>query len=304
MITLHQLRCFLAASEYGSFASAAAQLGYAPATLSEHINLLERAVQTRLFERRGRGVVPTPAGDALRPHAERAVAAVAEAERAAKSAGALESGTVRVGMYAHSVIDDDLIAKILQEYPGLHIEIVGRSSTEAIDALRHGLIDVAFATLPIANEDDFDIRPIAQIEHVFTSKDPAVPDREVTAHDLASASLVLANARERATDSFRVRLAERVQRLGLTLTIRAEVESGETAIKLVDRGVGSTVVPLPLLRKVAPHLSWVPLQPKFHDTVVAVHWRGAEPSAGSRLATSLAEKCIRRYASPGGNLVR
>ena len=99
MLSLHQLRCFLAAYESGSLTAAAEELGYAQPSVSEQIRSLERTLKTTLFRRVGRGVVPTTVADALRPHAEATLAAAEEARRAVASVTALETGTIRFGMF-------------------------------------------------------------------------------------------------------------------------------------------------------------------------------------------------------------
>ena len=95
MLSLHQLRCFLATYEHGSLTGAAEELGYAQPSVSEQVRLLERSVGSSLFRRVGRGVVPTTVAETLRPHAERTLAAAEEAMRVAQSATALETGTIR-----------------------------------------------------------------------------------------------------------------------------------------------------------------------------------------------------------------
>src|SRR5918998_6139684 len=99
MLTLHQLRCFLATLEHGSFTAAAASLGYAQPSLSEQVRLLERQLDTVLFRRVGRGLVPTEAAAALQPHAAATLAAAGEAERAVARVREVLTGTVRFGIF-------------------------------------------------------------------------------------------------------------------------------------------------------------------------------------------------------------
>ena len=61
MLSLHQLRCFLATYEHGSLTGAAEELGYAQPSVSEQVRLLERSVGSSLFRRVGRGVGSSPA---------------------------------------------------------------------------------------------------------------------------------------------------------------------------------------------------------------------------------------------------
>ena len=102
MLSLHQLRCFLATYELGSLTAAADHLGYSQPSVSEQIRNLERSVGGTLFTRVGRGVVPTASAEAMRPHAERTVVAADETARAAMSVSALETGTIRFGMFGTS----------------------------------------------------------------------------------------------------------------------------------------------------------------------------------------------------------
>ena len=58
MLSLHQLRCFLATYELGSLTAAADHLGYSQPSVSEQIRNLERSVGGPLFTRVGRGWCP------------------------------------------------------------------------------------------------------------------------------------------------------------------------------------------------------------------------------------------------------
>src|SRR5215210_6595050 len=102
MLSLHQLRCFVTAYEYGSFTAASQELGYSQPSLSEQIKLLERTLGVQLFRRVGRGVVATGAAEALRPHAEAMLAGEDEARRAVAAVNSLESGTIRFGIFGSS----------------------------------------------------------------------------------------------------------------------------------------------------------------------------------------------------------
>lgn len=298
MLSLHQLRCFLAAYESGSLTAAAAQLGYAQPTLSEQVRLLERTIDAPLFLRQSRGITPTPAADVLRPYAERALAAVDDAEHAIGAVTRLESGTVRFGVFgaAHLFIESDLICDVLEQHPGLRLEVIGRSSAEALDALRRGHIEAAIVALPVP-DNDLAVQPLGRFEHVYISNDASHVTRPITAHSLAEASLVLPLSHSKSRDAFRLALTGRAQDLGISLNIRVEVEDVRTAIDLVARGIGDSVVPRVLLNLpmpgIRPDLSWVSLDPPLHDTVAVVHRRDAQLSAGSRLMIELATKRIR-----------
>ena len=298
MLSPHQLRCFLATYEAGSFTAAAARLGFTQPTLSEQVRQLEKTLRTPLFLRRGRRIIPTPAADVLRPHAERTLAASDEAERAVRDAATLESGTVRFGLFgtAPLFIEADLIADVLERHPGLRVELVGRSTWEAVDAVRRGRIEAAIVALPVP-DGDLAVTPVARIEQVYISKDPARLTVPVSARRLASADLILPLAQWRTRDPYRLALAQRAQGQGVALNVRAEVEDIETAIKLVGRGFGDSVVPKVLLNeqvaRLAPGVGWAPLKPRLFDTLALVHWPEASLSPGSRLLVDLAVRRLK-----------
>lgn len=302
MFTLHQLRCFLAAYEGGSFTAAATKLGYAQPSISEQIRALERTLKTPLFIRVGRGVVPTPAADTFRVHAERTIAAADDAERSIAEATALESGTIRFGLFGASrlFIEANLIADVLDRYPGMRIELVGRNSTEVLDAIQRGRLEAALVTLPVPDRD-LSVRPVARVEHVYISNDASHLTEPITAERLAAASLVLPQAQWRTQDAYRRALATRAQDLGLSLNVRVEVEDVETVIELVGRGYADSVIARPLLEallpRLAPNVEWVPLDPPLFDTIAIVHRREAPISPGVELMIDLATRRIQDLLS-------
>jgi DNA-binding transcriptional LysR family regulator len=305
VLSLHQLRCFRAAYEHRSFTAAAAELGYAQPSLSEQIRLLERSVGTPLFVRAGRGVVPTDAAHALRPHAERTLAAAAEALAAVASVTALETGTVRFGIFgtARLYLGAALIADVLERHPGLRVELIGQNSTEVVEELRRGRLEAAMIALPVADEG-MEVRPVAREELVYISADPARLQGPVTPRALASADLVLAETTWRTRDSQRVTLTRFVQETGRSLATRIEVEDVETCVELVARGLVDSVVPRAVLDELGPRLApgigWVSLRPRQYDTVAVVHRKDAALSAGARLVIDLAVQRMRAVTEAVG----
>ena len=305
MSSLHQLRCFMAAFEHGSFTAAAAELGIAQPSLSEQIRLLERSLGVPLYHRAGRGVVPTESAQALRPHAERTLAAAEAGRRAVASVRALETGTIRFGIFgtARLYLGATLVADVLARHPGIRVELVGQNSAEVQEELRRGRVEAAMIALPVA-DSGMQVRPVAREELVYVSTSAQRVRTPVTARQLADAELVLPETTWRTEDSARTALAALVQRSGLTLTTRVEVEDVETALELVGRGLVDSVLPRGLVTELAPRLApdaaWVSLRPRLYDTLAVVHRRDAVLSPASRLIVDLAVARIREVAEPVG----
>jgi DNA-binding transcriptional LysR family regulator len=305
LLSLHQLRCFVAAYEHRSFTAAAAELGYAQPSLSEQVRLLERSVGAELFTRVGRGVLPTEAAEALRPHAQRTLRAADEATRAVAAVRSLESGTVRFGIFgtARLYLGASLVADVLDRHPNVRVELIGQNSTEVVDELRRGRLEAAMIALPIA-DDTLAVTPVAREELVYISADPERVAGPVTPRMLAEAPLVLPETTWRDRDSARVQLAAAVQQAGRSLQTRIEVEDVETVVEIVCRGLADSVVPRGVLDELGPRLApgvgHASLRPRLHETIAVVHRRDAVLSPGVRLMVELAVARIREVCEPVG----
>jgi len=145
-IDLRQLRSFVVVARFLHFGKAAAYLGIAQPPLSQQIRRLEDRVGYRLFERKGRGIALTPAGKALLITATRALTQVSEGLDEARRIGRGEAGHLRVG-FAGSValtVLPPIVQAFRDKYPAVNIDLVERTTTPQIEALRSGALDVGF----------------------------------------------------------------------------------------------------------------------------------------------------------------
>ena len=306
MLSLHQLRCFLAAYEHGSLTAAADALGYAQPSVSEQIRALERSLGAQLFQRIGRGVVPTTTGETLRPHAERTLGAADEARRAVRAVTELETGTIRFGMFgaARLYAGAGLVADVLARHPGVRVELIGQHSMEVQQQLRRGWIEAAMLAVPQVSSEGMEVIPVARDELVYASTDPEAVSRPATAARLARAELVMSETTWREEDSVRTMLRQLMLETGRNPRTRIEVEDVETAVELCGMGLADTVITRgiaeQLLPRLAPRARFVSLRPRQFDTMAIVHRAGATLSPAARLMAELATRRIRQVAEPVG----
>jgi DNA-binding transcriptional LysR family regulator len=304
VLSLHQLTCFLATYEHGSLTAAAEELGYAQPSVSEQIRALEKSLGVQLFRRVGRGVVPTTVADTLRPHAERVLATVDEAQQSVRRVKSFETGTIRFGMFgtARLYAGASLVADVLSRYPGVRVELIGQNSTDVQEDLRRGRIEAAMIAVPSVNSEGFEVTPVARDELVYISADPAHLESPITAHRLSLASLVMPETTWRADDSTRKVLRRMMHETGRNPQTRIEVEDVETAVELVGMGYADSVIPkgaaVQLLPRLAPSAGWVSLRPRQYDTFAIVHRAGATLSPAAKLMIQLATTRIQAIADP------
>ncbi|MGH3507972.1 MAG: LysR family transcriptional regulator [Nocardioidaceae bacterium] len=298
MLSLHQLRCFMTTYEHGSLTAAADELGFAQPSVSEQVRQLERSVGASLFRRVGRGVIPTEAAEALRPHAERALGSAEAGRRAVAAVSELTTGTIRFGIFgtARLYLGAQLVADILAEHPGVRVELIGQNSFDVQEHLKQGRLEAAMIAIPVTAEG-MAVRPVARDELVYVSSNRERLAKPVTPAALAQAHLVMPETTWRDEDSSRRLLRELLQRTGQTLQTRVEVEDVETAVEIVGLGLADSVLPRgvvdQLLPRLAPDAGWVSLRPRSYDTIAIVHRRDAGLSPAAQLVIDLATRRIR-----------
>lgn len=130
------MRSFLAVLDAGSVMRAARQLGALQPTLSRHIAELETQLGVPLFERTGRGVVPTTIARDIANAARQMQAGAEGVSRVLAGAQRVTTGTVRLSAStsAAAFLMPALIERFQQEEPGIQVELV--ASNQITNLLR------------------------------------------------------------------------------------------------------------------------------------------------------------------------
>ncbi len=300
-MTLQQLEYFLATFRRGSFSAAAEALHLAQPSVSEQIRRLEDELGVRLFERVGRGLIPTEAGHTLRAHAERTLDAAAEAREALGAVRELRGGTATFGMFGGGRFYPiaALVADFRRRYPDVKIRLVGTNSSEVADEIRDGHLEAGMIALPI-DDRGLDVRPLMRDELVYVSAEPRFVRKPKEIEDLEARPLVLFDASYGTEDPMRRQLSELAQREGRRLEPDIELEDAEGAIELAALGLADTIISLGTIhglgRRVPKKLGWVPFAEPLYDTLALVSREGATLSPASREFLRLAEARLTEFA--------
>ena len=130
------VRSFLAVVDAGSVSAAAKRSGARQPTLSRHVAELEAQLGAPLFERTGRGVVPTVAALAIVDAARRMEDAALALGRGLATARSASRGVVRVttSQVAATWLLPEVLARLQRAHPDIEIELV--ASNELTNLLR------------------------------------------------------------------------------------------------------------------------------------------------------------------------
>jgi DNA-binding transcriptional LysR family regulator len=111
----------------------------------------------------------------------------------------------------------------------------------------------------------------------------------------------VAEARWGSADPTRRQLLERVQAAGVSLAPVVEVETSASALDLAARGVGDTVMSLPLATALGftERLHWVSLDPPLLENIAFISRRNALLSPATRALIELAREHLRSLTGDG-----
>jgi len=158
MISLRQIRSFVAVYEEGSFTAAALREGATQSGMSHHVGQLEGELGTALFERSGRAVTPTRAGEL---YYEECIAVLQRLEAARQRvADQRLNGVIRVGLmpsFTRALLPP-VLDKFLAAAPAAQISVIEAYSGVLTEMVRRGELD--FAGVPaFAGADGIVHRP-------------------------------------------------------------------------------------------------------------------------------------------------
>ncbi len=238
------LTYFMCIARVGSFGRAARELSVEQATLSHHIRNLESGLGVELFVRHSRGVTLTQAGLRLLSHL--AVAASASAQSAPSKREPMQL-SVGIPSGLGSLIIPQTIDDLRRENPDARVTIAEESSSSLEELIVSNRVDVAVLHDP-GRFDTVKLDPVFVEPLGLVSSSSVQQSREgqrAGLSELAKARLLLPSRRY----NVRRKLDDIAFRHGLQLQIIMEVDSITLIKTLVQRGVGSTVLPLLAVRE-------------------------------------------------------
>ncbi len=243
-MTLDQLRVFVAVAERQHVTQAALALNVAQSAASNAIASLEATHKTKLFNRIGRHIELTDAGQAFLKEARAVLAAVDAAELALVEFGNLKRGILSV-QASHTIAHYWLprrLATFRRVHPEIEIRMsIGNTAQVAI-AVENRVAELGFVEAAIHSEQ-VDSTAVArdQVIIVASPEHGLVKRKSIAPRDLLDVEWVL---RERGSGTravFEVALAQS----GIdphALCVALELPSNEAVRAAVEAGLGAAVI--------------------------------------------------------------
>ena len=192
------LKTFRVAARTLNFSEAASELHYVQSAVTAHIRTLESELNVRLFDRNGRGVRLTSAGEQLLGYADRLFALRDEAEQSVRQSADIR-GEITVAGY-ETVLTYRLPAILKafgQQHPDVRINLVSLNVSQLQPHIQNQQIDVAFTL----DDQSYHFEPSQSLARQCLRQEkvavichpdhPLAARKQVTAADLQKETILL-----------------------------------------------------------------------------------------------------------------
>ncbi len=240
--TVRQLQIFEAAARTLSFSRAAEVLRLTQPAVSMQIRQLEHFAGVPLFERTGRQLRITDAGEELVRHARAVLKALEAADDAFDALKGLRGGRVRLAVVSTAkYFGPQLIARFLRTHPGVNIQLQVDNRDATIRTLATNEVDLALMGRP-PGELDLDATPFAEHPHVIIAPPghPLATGKPVEVEALGAETFLV---REVGSGT-RLFMERFFQQRGVPLRVGMEMPSNETIKQAVMAGLGLSFISL------------------------------------------------------------
>lgn len=143
------LHAFCAVADTGSFSEAAEKLHLTQPAVSKRIANLEQQLDCKLFDRIGRSVGLTEAGQTLLPRANKILREMEETRRLISDKSGEISGTLNMATSHHIGLHrlPPVLRQFSEQYPKVKLAIDFIDSEKATEKILHGQLELAVVTL-------------------------------------------------------------------------------------------------------------------------------------------------------------
>jgi DNA-binding transcriptional LysR family regulator len=241
-VSLRQMRVFLAVARDRNFSRAGDRVGLSQPAVSRAIRELEGQLGLRLLDRTTREVELTEAGVKLSGALERLLDELENALLEARSAGEQHRGKVRVASAptTSAALMPGYISASARRYPGISLVMRDQSQQLVLDSVRGGEVDFGLAVEPQQAEDLHVHRIMSDSFCLVCRADhPLARRARAPWTALEGERLVLLDY----SSGSRPLIDRALAGHGLACEVVQEVGHLSTAFRMVEAGIGVSVVP-------------------------------------------------------------
>jgi DNA-binding transcriptional LysR family regulator len=245
---IQNLQTFISISETGSFSITAESLFITQPAVSKRISTLEQDLGAALFDRIGKRIQLTEAGQALLPSARRIMAELEESRRLISNLSGSVGGRLRLGTSHHIGLHrlPPVLRTYTAQYPDVDLDIQFMDSEAACEAVLKGKLELAIATLPAQPANNLTTQVIWRDPlGIVISKTHSLAQQRVDLNTLLEHAAILPSQ-----STFTRGLMEKALNIdSRKMNITLQTNYLETIKMMVSIGLGWSVLPISMLDK-------------------------------------------------------
>lgn len=178
------LEYFLAVCEELHFTKAAEKLGISQPTLSQQIRAMEQRLGSPLFQRIGKKVYLTEAGEILLKHSRNIFHELEQAQAAFNEIQGMQRGRLRIGCSGNHLLTATIMAFHAQ-FPKIELSVAELATEETIEGLLSNKLDLGVVFLP-EEDERLVCLPLykERLKLVVSASHPLADAEEIRLHDL------------------------------------------------------------------------------------------------------------------------
>jgi DNA-binding transcriptional LysR family regulator len=257
---LRHLRYFKLLAEELHFRKASDKLHIAQPALSRQVKELEKELGVTLFERNRRKVVLSPIGKHLYNKTIAIFKLVEETKKELKELETMEVGKLRVGYVAsalHSALPK-FLTNLKKNKPRLQVSICEMSTSDQIESLRNGSIEVGFVRGPVNSKELIQTIVYKEDFALFLpANHPFVKKRLTDLRILRDEPFVFFPRHY--NPGYFDKTISLCERAGFSPNIQYEGLGSNTLLQMVGSGLGVTILPYSLKNSISKEVKSFPL---------------------------------------------
>lgn len=238
---IQNIRAFLAVSETASFSRAGERLHLTQPAISKRIQAMEQFLDIKLFDRIGKSVQLTEAGQALIPGYRRILDELEESERIISNLRQTTRGHLRFATSHHIGLHrlPAVLRRFSRKYPEVDLELQFMDSEQACQQVLHGEIELGIVTLPTQPDERLSLQTVWHDPmHCVTAADHPLASGKVTRKQLLQAPSILPSH-----GTYTRALIDHALQHDGNINILMETNYLETIKAMVETGLGWGVIP-------------------------------------------------------------
>lgn len=273
-LELRHYRYFMAVAEALHYRKAAERLFISQPGLSRQIKQMEEILQTQLFIRDKKKVQLTPAGDYLKKELEAALSHLEQTTKQVKLIGKGQLGEIRIGFLGSAMqeVIPSMLLQLKETYPEIHTSLEELSNKAQVSAILKNQLDIGFVRLSRIPRG-LRIKPVFEdtFSLVLPKNHALNPSNFKGIEQLSDADFILFS--QDYSPLYYDTVISICEDAGFKPQISHKSVHAQTIFKLVENGLGISIVPTALQHGFQLNVKFIELAKIKQRAVLSVLWK-------------------------------